>query len=170
MLTYEQLETQLEDALAQRSTEARSIRTVDRQVKELQSQLDRRDKQYASISEDLSKARDKISNLLGTIDELQSSDSANQLAAKRAERELREERERSLRLERELEGWKGLRLERGSARGGNGLNAPAVGLGSEAGSVRGRGIREGSAVPGADSGEILPPRQLRRVSATKGFL
>lgn len=49
------------------------------------------------------------------IQELQSSDSENQLQARRAERELREERERSLRMERELEGWKAFRLERGSS-------------------------------------------------------
>jgi hypothetical protein len=69
------------------------------------------------LSEDLNKARDKISNLLGTIDELQTSDSTNQLTAKRAERELREARENALRLERELEGWKALRIERGSRAG-----------------------------------------------------
>jgi len=143
------------------------MRTVDRQVKDLQSQVERREKQQAALSEDLSKARDKISSLLSTIDELQSSDSASQLVAKRAERELREEKERVLRLERELEGWKGLRLERGSARGGLPVNAA---LGSEVGSVRSRGIREGSVAPGVESADVLPPRQLRRVSATKGFL
>jgi myosin protein heavy chain len=52
---------------------------------------------------------------LKTIDELQSSDSTNQLSARRAERELREEREKALRLERELEGWKALRMEKGSS-------------------------------------------------------
>jgi len=72
-----------------------------------------------------------------------------------------------LRLERELEGWKGLRLERGSARGG----LPVGGaLGSDVGSIRSRGIREGSVAPGAESVDIIPPRPLRRVSATKGFL
>jgi len=134
----------------------------------LQSQIERRDKQATSLTDDLAKARDKISNLLSTIDELQTSDSANQLAAKRAERELREERERGLRLERELEGWKGLRFERNSARGG--LGVPG-GLGSEAGSIRGRSIKEGSAAPGAEQDSSLAThRQLRRVSATKGFL
>jgi len=143
------------------------MRTVDRQVKDLQSQIERRDKQHTSLSEDLSKARDKISSLLSTIDELQSSDSASQLAAKRSERELREEKERVLRLERELEGWKGLRFERGSARGGLPVGAA---LGSDVGSIRSRGIREGSVAPGADPVDIVPPRPLRRVSATKGFL
>ena len=83
-------------------------------MKDLESQIQRREKQNQGLSEDVNKARDKISNLLQTIDELQSSDSQSQLTAKRAERELREEREKALRLERELEGWKGLRVERGS--------------------------------------------------------
>jgi len=87
---------------------------VDRTVKDLQAQIERREKSNQMISEDLSKSRDKIERLLATIDELQASDSSSQLAAKRAERELREEREKGLRLERELEGWKGLRLERNS--------------------------------------------------------
>lgn len=86
------------------------------------------------LNEDLSKAREKISNLLGTIDELQMSDSTNQLTAKRAERELREARENSLRLERELEGWKSLRFERGSRAGsaapGDRLLIPPRGEGS----------------------------------------
>lgn len=77
--------------------------------------------------------RDKVDKLLKTIDELQSSESANELSARRAERELREEKEKALRLERELEGWKNLRMEKGSAMGG--------GAGSVAGSVYGGSIR-----------------------------
>jgi myosin protein heavy chain len=86
------------------------------------------------LTEDLNKARDKISNLLSTIDELQTSDSTNQLAAKRAERELREAKENALRLERELEGWKALKVERGSRAGsatpGDRLLVPPRGEGS----------------------------------------
>ena len=104
----------LEKLEATRTTEARSVRNVDRTVKDLQSQIERREKSNQLISDDLNKSRDKVERLLATIDELQASDSSNQLAAKRAERELREEREKALRLERELEGWKGLRMERNS--------------------------------------------------------
>lgn len=124
-----------------------------------------------TIAEDLNKAREKISNLLSTIDELQSSDSASQLAAKRAERELREEREKSLRLEREVENWKGLRVERRSA-----LGVPAAG--SEAGDVRSRRgssigllmgeMGEAGASEKAKFGSLRG--NLRRVSGTKGFL
>ena len=76
-------------------------------------QITRRDKQAAQLSDDIAKGRDKIERLLQTIDELQAEETSSQLAAKRAERDLREEKEKALRLERELEGWKGLRMERG---------------------------------------------------------
>ncbi|GAB7345865.1 hypothetical protein MBLNU457_4114t1 [Dothideomycetes sp. NU457] len=110
----QELESNLEKLEATRTAEARSVRNVDRTVKDLQAQIERREKSNQLISEDLNKSRDKVERLLATIDELQASDSSNQLAAKRAERELREEREKALRLERELEGWKGLRMERNS--------------------------------------------------------
>lgn len=58
------------------------------------------------LEEDIARSRDKVEKLLKTIDELQSSESSVQLAARRAERELREEREKALRFERELEGLK----------------------------------------------------------------
>jgi hypothetical protein len=73
------------------------------------------------------------------------------LAARRGERELREERERALRLERELEGWKGLRFERSSVRGPGSVRVPSWGSG--VGSVRGR--REGS-VAFAREGSVQP--------------
>jgi myosin protein heavy chain len=144
---------------------------VDRTVKDLQNQIERREKQNKAVAEDLNKARDKISSLLAAIDELQSSDSAAQLAAKRAERELREEREKSLRLERELEGWKGLRAERRST-----LGVPAPG--SDAGEVRSRrgssiGLLMGEMgeVAASEKGKVGSLRgNLRRVSGTKGFL
>jgi len=100
------LEKQVEELEDVRHKEQRSVRTVDRTVRDLQTQIERRDKANNQLTEDISKSRDKIERLLATIDELQSSDSSNQLQAKRAERELREEKEKALRLERELEGLK----------------------------------------------------------------
>lgn len=122
--------------------------------------------------EDLNKSRDKISSLLATIDELQSSDSTNQLAAKRAERELREEREKNLRLERELEGWKNLRVDRRSI-----LGVPPA-PGSDAGDSRSRrgssiGLLMGEMGEASanDKGKYGSLRSnLRRVSGQKGFL
>lgn len=108
-----QLESQLEDHEAQKSKSQRSVRNVDRTVKDLQSQVDRKEKQNSQLSDDVNRMRDKVDKLLKTIDELQASESTTQLSARRAERELREEKERAVRLERELEGWKGLRSEKG---------------------------------------------------------
>ena len=166
-----QLEKALEDAESVRLSDSRAVRNVDRTVKDLQSQIERREKQNASVTEDLNKARDKISNLLSTIDELQSSDSGNQLAAKRAERELREEREKSVKLERELENHKNMRVERRSQLGVPGIAA------SDAGDVR---SRRGSSIGllMGEMGEAAPGERkygsfrsgLRRVSGQKGFL
>jgi len=167
----QELEKALEDAESSRLSDSRAVRNVDRTVKDLQSQIERREKQNASVTEDLNKARDKISSLLSTIDELQSSDSGNQLAAKRAERELREEREKSTKLERELENYKNTRLERRSQLGVPGIAA------SDAGDAR---SRRGSSIGllMGEMGEAVPGEKkygsfrsgLRRVSGQKGFL
>jgi myosin heavy chain 9/10/11/14 len=85
---------------------------VDRTVRDLQGQIERRDKQNSQLADEIESKRDRIERLLSTVDELQSADSQVQLSLRRTERELREEREERLRLERELEGWKGLRVER----------------------------------------------------------
>jgi myosin protein heavy chain len=168
-----QLEKALEDSESTRLSESRSVRNVDRTVKDLQTQIERRDKQHASVMDDLNKSRDKISNLLATIDDLQSSDSTNQLAAKRAERELREEREKTLRLERELEGWKNLRVERRSALGVPGAAASEAGdTRSRRGSSIGLLMGEMGEVSAADKGKFGGSLRsgLRRVSGQKGFL
>jgi myosin protein heavy chain len=168
----QELEQSLEQSESTRLLESRSIRNVDRTVKDLQMQIERREKQNHSTQEDLNKARDKISNLLNAIDELQSSDSAAQLAAKRAERELREEREKALRLEREVESWKSRHIERRSALG-------VPGAGSEAGEVRSRrgssiGLLMGEMgeVVGSEKGDYLKVSSLRgtRRLSGKGFL
>jgi len=145
---------------------------VDRTVKDLQSQIERREKTNALLSDDLSKSRDKLERLLSTIDELQASDSSNQLAAKRAERELREEREKSLRLEREVEGWKGLRVERNSVQRSGTLAALSDdGARSRRGSPAppGRGGGGGSVSGGAEGVSLEVPAQQRSTSG-RSFL
>lgn len=159
VLTIIQLESQLDDQETERSKSQRSVRNVDRIVKDLQAQIDRKDKQNTQLSDDVSRMRDKVDKLLKAIDELQSSESTNQLSARRAERELREEKEKSLRLERELEGWKGLRIEKGSTNG--------------MGSVRSRiGQWRGSEVDDASMIDVPQGRASinRQPSLTKGFL
>ncbi|KAK4447484.1 myosin type-2 heavy chain 1 [Podospora aff. communis PSN243] len=167
-----ELETQLEEQENERNKSQRSVRNVDRTVKDLQSQIDRKEKQNNQLQEDISRMRDKLDKLLKTIDELQASESSNELSARRAERELREEKEKSLRLERELEGWKNLRMEKGSV------------LGSVAGSTLGGSMRsrESMRVPsawraglgGSEGDEVKIPRRKssisRAPSLTKGFL
>lgn len=106
------MESHIEAQEAEKNKTERSTRNIDRTVRDLQTQIDRRDKSNTQLEEEIGKNREKIERLLNTIDELQSSDSANQLLARRAEREAREEKEKNLRLERELEGWKSHRLER----------------------------------------------------------
>ncbi|TDZ21323.1 Myosin type-2 heavy chain 1 [Colletotrichum orbiculare MAFF 240422] len=112
-----ELESQLEEHENERNKSQRSVRNVDRVVKDLQSQIDRKDKQNTQLQDDVSRMRDKVEKLLSTIEELQSSESETQLSARRAERELREEKERNLRLEREVEGLKSLKVEKASNMG-----------------------------------------------------
>jgi myosin heavy chain 9/10/11/14 len=134
---------------------------VDRTVKDLQSQLERRDKSAAMLQDDLNKSRDKVERLLATIDELQQSDSSAQLAAKRAERELREEKEKSLRLEREVEA---ARLRAGES----GRRSALAGF-SDQGSRRGSYVgRPESQAGGGGDLELKVPQ--RNSSLSKGFL
>ncbi|KAJ5908160.1 hypothetical protein N7495_000842 [Penicillium taxi] len=148
-----ELENHLEDQESKHSTEQRSLRNVDRTVKDLQSQIDRRDKINTQLTDEVNKARDRIDRLLQNIDELQQGDTETRLQARRFERELREEREKALRLERELEGLKPLRVERGSIMG----RSPMTAL-SDAGS------RRGSVAYGSNDSPQRKP------SNTKGFL
>ncbi|KAI1307533.1 myosin-11 [Xylaria venustula] len=170
----QELETQLETQEDERSKSQRSVRNVDRTVKDLQSQIERKDKQATQLNDDVSRLRDRVEKLLKTIDELQASESTNQLAARRAERELRQEKEKALRLERELEGWKHLRMEKGSVNNGSvRFGTPAL----ENGGRRVSSIRNGfeaddnASLSGA--GIEVPQRKSsigRTPSLTKGFL
>lgn len=160
-MNHQQLESQVEAQETERSKSQRSVRNVDRIVKDLQSQVERKDKQNSQLQEDVGRMRDKVDKLLSTIEELQASESSNQLSARRAERELREEKEKCLRLERELEGWKGLRMEKG--------------LGDGMGSVRSRwrGMTGKGEGEGGGSVVDIPKRKSsigRTASLTKGFL
>ena len=158
-----QLESQLEDQETERSKSQRSVRNVDRIVKDLQTQIERKDKQNAQLGDDMGRLRDKADKLLTTIEELQASESNSELAARRAEHELREEKERALKLERELEGWKTRAATAGASVAGSVLGAAAVGN-----SVRGRhggwGAEEGVRIPQRKSSISRVP------SMTKGFL
>ncbi|KAM3069592.1 class II myosin [Clarireedia jacksonii] len=153
----QELEAQLEEQESERNKSQRSVRNVDRTVKDLQQQIERKEKANAQLQEDIARSRDKVEKLLKTIDELQSSDSSNQLQARRAERELREEKEKALRLERELEGWKALRMQKGP---GGRISASGT-------------WRPGSEFSSDDAGIDIPKRKTslsRQDSLTKGFI
>ncbi|KAI9657430.1 MAG: hypothetical protein M1821_003112 [Bathelium mastoideum] len=150
----QELEKQLDSESNLRATESRTHRTSDRTLKDLSAQLARKDKSLSQLSSDLDSARAKAARLLANIDELQQTESAAQLAAKRSERELREEREKGLRLERELEGWKGLRMERESVRrSGTLVPLSDADVRSRRGSLMVPREREGSAVPTMEAGQ-----------------
>ncbi|KAL1303689.1 hypothetical protein AAFC00_007042 [Neodothiora populina] len=159
----QELTIQLESLESSRTAEARSVRNVDRTVRDLQAQIERRDKSAHLLAEDLDKSRERVKGLLSAIDELQASDSHSQLAARRAERELNEERANRLRLERELEGLRGLRIERGSVH----RSATLAALSEDGRSRRGSSIGPpGSA--GNDAMRFEVPQ--RKSSLSKGFL
>ncbi|KKF93573.1 Myosin type-2 heavy chain 1 [Ceratocystis platani] len=120
----QELESQLEAKDEARSREARSVRNVDRVVKDLQDQIDRKEKQNAQLEDDLTRMNEKVDKLLKAIDELQASESASQLTSRRAERELRESREKLLMMEREVE------AARGTTYGGPGTGGGAFARGS----------------------------------------
>ncbi|KAK4544743.1 hypothetical protein LTR36_003992 [Oleoguttula mirabilis] len=159
----QELESHLEELERTRTTEARSVRNVDRTVKDLQAQIERREKSAQMISDDLNKSRDKIDRLLQTIDELQASDSSAQLTTKRAERELREEREKTLRLERELDTLRAVSREREHSVRRSGTLAAL--------SDNGGGSRRGSSmgVPSLN-GDVKLEVPQRKSSLSKGFL
>lgn len=160
----QELENQLEAHEKSKSAADRSVRNVDRTVRDLQAQIDRRDKINSQLEEEIAKGKEKLERMLKNVEELQASESEHQLVARRAEREAREEREKSLRLERELEGWKGLRLDRrqvqgmreGSVRGSLG----GLGTVGEAGS-------EGEEIGGSVRGKERGQREIERMGSKR---
>ncbi|KAL9613853.1 MAG: hypothetical protein Q9167_001651 [Letrouitia subvulpina] len=139
----QELEQQLEVHESSHNASLRSARNIDRTVRDLEAQIARRDKSVKQLNDDIVKGREKIERLLQNIDELQADEASSQLAARRAERDLREEKEKALRLERELEGWKGLRMERGAAGKGIEQQQQKNGIRSRSGSGAfiGEGVR-----------------------------
>ncbi|KAI4602208.1 hypothetical protein KJ359_009446 [Pestalotiopsis sp. 9143b] len=164
-----QLESQLETQETERSKSTREVRNVDRIVKDMQAQIERKDRQATQAAEDANRQRDKVDKLLKAIEELQASESDSQLSARRAERELRTEREKIAKLERQLEGSR-LRggnhrlgtpgLDGASMRRLSGLRGSIEGVLDDAHSLSGGSID----VPKRNSSLSRAP------SLTKGFL
>jgi myosin heavy chain 9/10/11/14 len=115
------------------------------------------------MTEDLHKARDKISRLLQNIDELHAADSETQLAIKRVERELREEREKNLRLEQDVERLRAVSREKERDVRRSGTLAAL--------SDDGRGSRRGSSIGlRSEAGDVKLEVPARKSSLSKGFL
>lgn len=129
---------------------------MDRTVKDLQLQIERKEKANLQLEEDVTRSRDKVEKLLKAIDELQSSESTVQLAARRAERELREVKEKALRFERELESLK--------SRGAYSSGTMRSNLSSDNWGLTGDELENGAEVPERKSSLN------RQFSMTKGFL
>lgn len=166
----------MEKQESERNQSQRSVRNIDRQIKDFNAEIERKEKRCTQLQEENQRAREKLEKLLQTIEELQSSESGHEHAARRAEREvsprnlsqhpetnsdheqqLREERTRVLQLEKEMETFK----TRGFQKG-----------------VKGSGSwRPGSEWSGGDDGNgaglVIPKRVssiVRTPSLSKGFL
>jgi myosin protein heavy chain len=150
------------------------VRNVDRTVKDLQLQIERREKANTQLQEDIARGRDKIEKLLKAIDELQVSESEAGLSARRAERAAKEEAAKALRLEREVEGLKSLGGKKGFGRSES-VWSLASGMGHirhDSGASRmSSGMGQGT---GAEENGIEVPKRkssiTRKRSMSKGFL
>ena len=123
----------------------------------MQTEIERKEKANSQLNQDISRHRDKIQKLLETVEELHKSDAENQMTTKRAEAKLREEREKALKLEKELEMMK---MRNGSGSSGSMMKRGNSGWASQS-------------EFGEDNGVDIPKRRssLRReMSMSKGFL
>lgn len=100
-----QLERQLSEQGRKHYEETRQFKSQDRSVRDLLQQLAQKDKLLQRLQDESSKSDSRIKKLTDSIDQIQASESSYRMAARRAEREARDAKERALRLEKELEDW-----------------------------------------------------------------
>lgn len=100
------LEKQLEEQGKKFAEDSRSLRSNDRSVKDLHLQLSQKEKHALKLEDEIGRNESKIKSLQKTVESLQGLETTHSLAARRAEREAREMKERALRMEKELEDWK----------------------------------------------------------------
>ncbi|ORY83268.1 P-loop containing nucleoside triphosphate hydrolase protein [Protomyces lactucae-debilis] len=99
----QELEEELSRQAMAKSEESRSLRSTDRNIKELEAMLQRKASTEQLLSQQAAKAEAKMQALQQDLESSRDSDAAHQLRAKRAEREATDQRERALRAEKELE-------------------------------------------------------------------
>lgn len=105
-LKISELEKRLEEQSQQYAERSRTFRSNDRSVKDLMGQISQRDKAVQRMQEDLTRNETKIKGLQETVESLQSTETTHRLSARRAEREAKDAKEKSLRLQKDLEEWK----------------------------------------------------------------
>ncbi|TPX44704.1 hypothetical protein SeLEV6574_g04325 [Synchytrium endobioticum] len=102
----EEVAQQLDTAMREKAELAKDARKNDRTLKDLQFQLSEKDKLKSRYDEELEKLYDKVKKQKLQIDELESNEANLSLGKRRAEREYTEQKERCLRLEKEVENLK----------------------------------------------------------------
>ena len=164
---------------------------------DLRQQLETRTKQNASLNRDLNNARAEIATLHSQLKDHQAAEASHQQALKKANREMHQERDRAHRIERELEGWRGLRMEKENRRSGSfggypplgdspdasnrrisgsfgmgngGSGGDKVGKRAISGNLNGGGSMGGGSGGGSNYGGDFDRLSSRKISGTKGFL
>lgn len=102
----EDLENQLKESGNKYAEELRQLRSDDRAVKDLEAKLIRSQNALERLQDESDKNASKVKWLQESLEQAQAEETTHRLAARRAEREARDLKERSLRLEKELESWK----------------------------------------------------------------
>lgn len=107
------LEGQIVENSKKFADELRQARSDDRSYRDLESRLTRSQNLNQRFQEESEKSASKMKHLQQLLEQAQAEETAHRISARRAEREARDLKERSLRLEKELESWKE-RLDRKS--------------------------------------------------------
>ena len=97
------MSTQLETETREKADLVRESRRSERVIKDLQYQLGERDKTKLRLEDDYNRLEDKLRKMRSQIEELEANESQLQVKKRKAERDFEEERERSAKLEKELE-------------------------------------------------------------------
>lgn len=106
-----ELEERLHRQANEHAREILALKADSRSLKDLESQLESKERLISRLQEESAKGNDRIKQLIQTVDNLQAEESAHRIATRRADREARDAKERALRLEKELGDWKD-RVER----------------------------------------------------------
>lgn len=101
-----ELEKELQTQDRMKLEESRSLRNTDRTIKDLENSLAQRDAAQKRIEDKMHKAELRTQSMQQDIETLRDSEAANQMRARRAERDAADQRERALRAEKELERYK----------------------------------------------------------------